>query len=155
MTIPSKLFYFVGCAHQESRADWRRSRPKQVPSRPNLRIRTLVVVFALVVRSNIGDLMLKRGMTEIGTVELSASRRRCEAVVAYAGRAEKAQRALKKGGARGGGSMSLPGLSSFYPAIPHVDHAMRVRCHLLIMRDHEDGLTQTLIQVLQHHHHNM
>ena len=107
------------------------------------------------VGSNIGDLMLKRGMIEIGTVKLSASHRRCEAVVVYAGRAEKAQRALKKGGARGTGSMSLPGLSGFYPAIPHVDHAMPVRRHLLIMRDHEDGLTQTLIQVLQHHHYNM
>ena len=37
----------------------------------SLRIRTLAMVFALVVGSNIGDLMLKRGMTEIGVVELS------------------------------------------------------------------------------------
>ena len=42
-------------------------------SQHNLRIRTLVMVFALVVGSNIGDLMLKRGMTEIGAVELSAA----------------------------------------------------------------------------------
>jgi uncharacterized membrane protein len=42
-------------------------------SQQNLRIRTLVMVFALVVGSNIGDLMLKRGMTEIGAVELTAT----------------------------------------------------------------------------------
>ena len=41
-------------------------------SQQKLRIRTLVMVFALMVGSNIGDLMLKRGMTEIGAVELSA-----------------------------------------------------------------------------------
>jgi ABC-type ATPase involved in cell division len=45
--------------------------------------------------------------------------------------------------------MSLPGLSGFYPAIPHVDHAMPVRRHLLIMRVFE-GLAsggQTVIMV--------
>ena len=42
-------------------------------SQQKLRIRTLVMVFALVVGSNIGDLTLKRGMTEIGAVELSAT----------------------------------------------------------------------------------
>jgi drug/metabolite transporter (DMT)-like permease len=36
-----------------------------------LRIRTLAMVFGMVVGSNIGDLMLKRGMNEIGSVELS------------------------------------------------------------------------------------
>jgi uncharacterized membrane protein len=42
-------------------------------SQQKLRIRTLLTVFVLVVGSNIGDLMLKRGMTEIGAVELSAA----------------------------------------------------------------------------------
>jgi uncharacterized membrane protein len=42
-------------------------------SQKKLRIRTLLMVFALVVGSNIGDLMLKRGMTEIGAVELTAA----------------------------------------------------------------------------------
>lgn len=37
-----------------------------------LRIKTLVMVFAMVVCANAGDLMLKRGMTEIGPVQLSA-----------------------------------------------------------------------------------
>jgi uncharacterized membrane protein len=42
-------------------------------SKQNLRIRTLLMVLALVVGSNVGDLMLKSGMTEIGAVELSAT----------------------------------------------------------------------------------
>ena len=36
-----------------------------------LRIKTLFVVFLMVVCSNIGDLMLKRGMTQIGAVHIS------------------------------------------------------------------------------------
>jgi uncharacterized membrane protein len=36
-------------------------------------MKTLAMVFALVVCANIGDLTLKRGMTEIGAVDLSAS----------------------------------------------------------------------------------
>ena len=44
-----------------------------MPSERNLRIKTLVMVFALVICANIGDLTLKRGMTEIGAVELSAA----------------------------------------------------------------------------------
>ena len=42
-------------------------------SEHKLRIKTLVMVLALVVYANIGDLTLKRGMTEIGAVELSAA----------------------------------------------------------------------------------
>ena len=37
-----------------------------------LRVKTLVMVLAMVVCANAGDLTLKRGMTEIGPVELSA-----------------------------------------------------------------------------------
>jgi uncharacterized membrane protein len=44
-----------------------------VLSERKLRIKTLVMVFALVICANIGDLTLKRGMTEIGAVELSAA----------------------------------------------------------------------------------
>jgi uncharacterized membrane protein len=44
-----------------------------MPNERKLRIKTLVMVFALVICANIGDLTLKRGMTEIGAVELSAS----------------------------------------------------------------------------------
>ena len=44
-----------------------------MPSEQKLRIKTLVMVFALVVCANIGDLTLKRGMTEIGAVDLSAA----------------------------------------------------------------------------------
>lgn len=40
-------------------------------SQQKLRIKTLIMVFALVAGSNVGDLMLKQGMTEIGAVELS------------------------------------------------------------------------------------
>ena len=40
---------------------------------PKLRTKTLVMVFALVVCANIGDLTLKRGMTEIGAVELTGA----------------------------------------------------------------------------------
>src|SRR6266436_3350553 len=36
-----------------------------------LRIKTLVMVLAMVVCANIGDLMLKRGMNEIGPVQIS------------------------------------------------------------------------------------
>jgi uncharacterized membrane protein len=40
-------------------------------SEHRLRIKTLVVVLAMVVCANVGDLMLKRGMTQIGAVSLS------------------------------------------------------------------------------------
>src|SRR2546423_351324 len=36
------------------------------------RIKTLVMILAMVVCANTGDLMLKRGMTQIGAVEISA-----------------------------------------------------------------------------------
>src|SRR5260370_26315232 len=36
-----------------------------------IRIKTLVMVLAMVVCANVGDLMLKRGMTQIGAVEIS------------------------------------------------------------------------------------
>jgi uncharacterized membrane protein len=38
-----------------------------------VRIKTLGMVLAMVVCANIGDLMLKRGMTQIGAVEISAA----------------------------------------------------------------------------------
>lgn len=38
-----------------------------------LRIKTLVMVLAMVVCANTGDLLLKRGMTDIGAVEFSGS----------------------------------------------------------------------------------
>jgi uncharacterized membrane protein len=38
-----------------------------------IRIKTLVMILAMVVCANAGDLMLKRGMTRIGAVEISAS----------------------------------------------------------------------------------
>src|SRR6476619_6446818 len=37
-----------------------------------IRIKTLVMILAMVVCANTGDLMLKRGMTQIGAVEISA-----------------------------------------------------------------------------------
>src|SRR5262249_21443831 len=37
-----------------------------------LRIKTLVMVLAMVLCANVGDLLLKRGMTQIGSVELTA-----------------------------------------------------------------------------------
>jgi uncharacterized membrane protein len=40
-------------------------------SEHRLRIKTLVMVLAMVVFANVGDLMLKRGMTQIGAVELT------------------------------------------------------------------------------------
>jgi uncharacterized membrane protein len=42
-------------------------------SEKRLRIKTLVMVLAMVVCANAGDLLLKRGMTEIGAVEISPS----------------------------------------------------------------------------------
>jgi len=42
-------------------------------SEKRLRIKTLVMVLAMVVCANVGDLLLKRGMTEIGAVEITAS----------------------------------------------------------------------------------
>src|SRR5213594_2188030 len=42
-------------------------------SERRLRIKTLVMVLAMVVCANAGDLMLKRGMSEIGAVRLTAS----------------------------------------------------------------------------------
>jgi drug/metabolite transporter (DMT)-like permease len=41
-------------------------------SERKLRLKTLMMVLALVVCANIGDLTMKRGMTEIGAVDLSA-----------------------------------------------------------------------------------
>src|SRR5216683_7593211 len=38
-----------------------------------LRIKTLVMVLAMVLCANVGDLTLKRGMTQIGPVQLSAT----------------------------------------------------------------------------------
>src|SRR5258707_14481494 len=38
-----------------------------------IRIKTLVMILAMVVCANAGDLMLKRGMTQIGAVEISAA----------------------------------------------------------------------------------
>ena len=43
-----------------------------MPSERSLRIKTLVMVLAMVVCANAGDLLLKRGMTQIGVVELTA-----------------------------------------------------------------------------------
>jgi uncharacterized membrane protein len=40
-------------------------------SERRLRIKTLVMVLAMVVCANVGDLMLKRGMTQIGAVKIS------------------------------------------------------------------------------------
>jgi len=42
-------------------------------SERRLRIKTLVMVLAMVVCANAGDLMLKRGMTQIGVVKVSPS----------------------------------------------------------------------------------
>jgi drug/metabolite transporter (DMT)-like permease len=42
-----------------------------MPSERRLRIKTLVMVFAMVVCANVGDLLLKRGMAQIGPVELT------------------------------------------------------------------------------------
>jgi uncharacterized membrane protein len=42
-------------------------------SERRIRIKTLIMVLAMVVCANVGDLMLKRGMTTIGAVEISAS----------------------------------------------------------------------------------
>jgi uncharacterized membrane protein len=42
-------------------------------SERRLRIKTLVMVLAMVVCANAGDLLLKRGMTEIGAVALTSS----------------------------------------------------------------------------------
>src|ERR1700739_4886113 len=38
-----------------------------------IRIKTLVMILAMVVCANAGDLMLKRGMTQIGAVEISGT----------------------------------------------------------------------------------
>jgi uncharacterized membrane protein len=38
-----------------------------------IRIKTLVMILAMVVCANAGDLLLKRGMTQIGAVEISAA----------------------------------------------------------------------------------
>ena len=42
-----------------------------MPSEKRLRIKTLVMVLAMVVCANVGDLLLKRGMVQIGAVELT------------------------------------------------------------------------------------
>src|SRR5215469_16354459 len=41
-------------------------------SERRLRVKTLVMVFAMVVCANVGDLLLKRGMAQIGAVGLTA-----------------------------------------------------------------------------------
>jgi uncharacterized membrane protein len=41
-------------------------------SEKRLRIKTLIMVLVMVVCANVGDLMLKRGMTQIGAVKISA-----------------------------------------------------------------------------------
>src|SRR5439155_12804712 len=41
-------------------------------SEKRLRIKTLVMVLAMVVCANVGDLLLKHGMTRIGAVEITA-----------------------------------------------------------------------------------
>ena len=41
-------------------------------SERRLRVKTLVMVLAMVVCANVGDLLLKRGMAQIGAVELTA-----------------------------------------------------------------------------------
>jgi uncharacterized membrane protein len=43
-----------------------------MPSEKRLRIKTLVMVLAMIVCANAGDLLLKRGMAQIGPVELTA-----------------------------------------------------------------------------------
>ncbi len=42
-------------------------------SERRLRIKTLVMVLSMVLFANVGDLMLKRGMSQIGAVEISVS----------------------------------------------------------------------------------
>jgi drug/metabolite transporter (DMT)-like permease len=42
-------------------------------SEKRLRIKTLIMVLAMVVCANVGDLLLKRGMTEIGAVAITPS----------------------------------------------------------------------------------
>jgi len=42
-------------------------------SERRLRLKTLIMVLSMVVCANAGDLMLKRGMSQIGAVELTAS----------------------------------------------------------------------------------
>ena len=43
-----------------------------MPHERRLRIKTLVMVLSMVVCANVGDLMLKRGMAQIGAVSLTA-----------------------------------------------------------------------------------
>ena len=43
-----------------------------MPSERRLRVKTLVVVLAMVLCANVGDLLLKHGMAQIGAVELTA-----------------------------------------------------------------------------------
>ena len=43
-----------------------------MPSEKRLRIKTLIMVLAMVVCANVGDLLLKHGMAQIGAVELTA-----------------------------------------------------------------------------------
>ena len=42
-----------------------------MPSEKRLRIKTLVMVLGMVICANVGDLLLKRGMAQIGAVELT------------------------------------------------------------------------------------
>jgi len=44
-----------------------------MPHERKLRIKTLAMVFLLVLCANAGDLLLKHGMTQVGAVELSAA----------------------------------------------------------------------------------
>ena len=44
-----------------------------MPSERRLRIKTLVMVLAMVVCANVGDLLLKSGMTKIGAVQFTAA----------------------------------------------------------------------------------
>lgn len=44
-----------------------------MPTDHRLRVKTLVMVFAMVFFANAGDLMLKRGMSQIGAVQISLS----------------------------------------------------------------------------------
>ena len=44
-----------------------------MPHELRLRIKTLVMILAMVVCANVGDLLLKRGMTQIGAVQISVA----------------------------------------------------------------------------------
>ena len=44
-----------------------------MPHELRIRIKTLVMILAMVVCANVGDLLLKRGMTKIGAVQISVA----------------------------------------------------------------------------------